>query len=115
MPKRHVDYDGEGCPAEAALELIRGKWKGAVLYHLMAGEPVRFNALRRFLPTVSQRILTKSLREMEADGLISRTVHAEVPPRVDYALTDRGRALVPAIQALAGFGQDWVLEGRRAA
>lgn len=115
MPKRHVDYDGEGCPAEAALELIRGKWKGAVLYHLMAGQPVRFNALRRFLPTVSQRILTKSLRELEADGLITRTVYAEVPPRVDYTLTDRGRALVPSIRALAGFGQNWVLPASRAA
>ncbi|MEM7709479.1 MAG: helix-turn-helix domain-containing protein [Pseudomonadota bacterium] len=102
---RHDGYDcNEGCPVEAALELIGQKWKGIALWHLSHGT-LRFTQLKRAAGTVTQRMLTKQLRELEADGLVRRTVHAEVPPRVEYALTERGRTLVPILTALRDWGQ----------
>lgn len=101
---RHDRFDcSPGCAVEATLSLIDGKWKGVVLYHLMSGT-LRFNEIRRKLPNVTQRMLTNQLRELEADGLITRTVFAQVPPRVDYDLSERGRTLEPVILALKVWG-----------
>jgi len=97
--------DGK-CPVETALELIDGKWKGVALYHLL-GETLRFNELRRRIPQVTQRVLTKQLRELERDGLLTRTVFAEVPPRVEYRLTELGESLKPIILALRQWGADY--------
>lgn len=103
---RHAEPDcSPGCPVEAVLNLIDGKWKGVILYHLLEGT-MRFNELGRRLKTITQRMLTKQLRELEADGLISRTVFPVVPPRVDYALTDRGRSLAPIILAMKRWGDE---------
>lgn len=105
MPKaRHKRLDcSPGCAVEAVLALIDGKWKGVVLYHLLGGT-LRFNEIRRRLPNVTQRMLTNQLRELEADGLVLRTVFAQVPPRVDYSLTAHGRSLEPVIMALKTWG-----------
>lgn len=101
---RHDRLDcSPGCAVEATLTLIDGKWKGVILFHLLDGT-LRFNEIRRKLPSVTQRMLTHQLREMEADGLISRTVFPQVPPRVDYALTERGRSLQPVLMALKQWG-----------
>lgn len=101
---RHERLDcSPGCAVEATLTLIDGKWKGVVLYHLLSGT-LRFNEIRRKLPSVTQRMLTHQLRELEADGLISRVVFPQVPPRVDYSLTERGRSLEPVIMALKAWG-----------
>ncbi len=101
---RHESYDcNPGCPVEATLSVIDGKWKGVILYHLMSGT-MRFNEIRRKVPRVTQRMLTNQLRELEADGLINRTIFPQVPPRVDYSLTDRGRSLELVILALKGWG-----------
>ncbi|KMO40474.1 hypothetical protein VQ02_07500 [Methylobacterium variabile] len=105
-----------GCAVEATLQLIDGKWKGVILYHLLAEVPapegaLRFNALRRRLPNVTQRMLTNQLRELEADGLVHRTVYAEVPPRVEYRLTERGRTLEPVIRALKAWGDTHAMPG----
>jgi len=97
-----------GCPVEATLSLLDGKWKGVILFHLME-RTLRFNELRRRLPSVTQRMLTKQLRELEESGLISRTVFPVVPPRVDYALTPLGETLQPVIQSLAAWGNENVL------
>lgn len=103
---RHERFDcSPGCAVEAALQFIDGKWKGVILYHLLAGT-MRFNEIRRAIPSVTQRMLTNQLRELEADGLIVRTVYAEVPPKVEYSLTERGRTLEPVLLALKAWGSD---------
>lgn len=100
----HSKYDCNlGCPVEATLEVIGGKWKGVILYHLLS-ETMRFNQLRRSMPEVTQRILTRQLRELEADNLISRKVYAEVPPKVEYSMTEYGKTLAPIIHALQAWG-----------
>ena len=105
MPRiRHQRLDcSPGCPVEGTLDPIDGKWKGVVLYHLFEGT-LRFNEIRRRLPNVTQRMLTNQLRELEADGLIIRKVYAQVPPRVEYSLSSRGRTLRPVIKALKAWG-----------
>lgn len=101
---RFSRYDcSPGCPVEAALEQIGGKWKGVVLYHLADGTK-RFNELSRLAGSVTQRTLTKQLRELETDGIISRTVYPVVPPKVEYALTPKGESLIPIIMALRDWG-----------
>ncbi len=104
---RRQRYDGydcsDGCPVEAALELIGGKWKGLALYHLMEG-PVRFMALKRQIGGVTQRVLTKQLRELEANGLVRREVFPVVPPKVEYSLTDKGQSLREIVMALRDWG-----------
>jgi DNA-binding HxlR family transcriptional regulator len=103
-PRAKLVSNFPGCPVEAALTFIDGKWKGVLLYHLFSGTQ-RFNGLRRKLPTITQRMLTKQLRELEAAGLVSRTVHPVVPPHVDYDLTPLGRSLEPVITALEVWGR----------
>ncbi len=100
----HAKYDcNPGCPVEAALEIIGGKWKGVILYHLLS-ETMRFNELRRLMPEVTQRMLTKQLRELEADNVISRKVYPEVPPKVEYSMTKYGMTLAPVIHSLQQWG-----------
>jgi DNA-binding HxlR family transcriptional regulator len=108
-PRAKLTNTFPGCPVESALSFIDGKWKGVILYHLMTEGTLRFNELRRRLPSVTQRMLTKQLRELEEAGLLSRTVFPVVPPRVDYALTRRGESLRPVIMALKAWGDENVL------
>ena len=96
---------GPGCPVEVTLDLIDGKWKGVILYHLQEGR-LRFGELRKRLPGITQRMLTKQLRALEQDDLIIRKVYAEVPPRVDYELSETGLRLRPVIDALQAWGED---------
>lgn len=99
------------CPIEATLDLIDGKWKVVILYNLKDG-PVRFNALRRSLAGITQRMLTKQLRELEQAGLILRQVYAEVPPRVEYRLSPLGATMKPVFLALKTWGETY-LKGRK--
>jgi DNA-binding HxlR family transcriptional regulator len=85
------------------MDVIGGKWKGVVLYHLLDG-PVRFNELNRQVGNVTQRVLTKQLRELEADGLVWREVFPVVPPKVEYSLTEKGESLREIILALRDWG-----------
>src|SRR6185369_17662165 len=93
-----------GCAVEVTLDLIDGKWKGVILYHLQGGSQ-RFGELRRLMPSITQRMLTKQLRALEDDGLIVRKVYAEVPPRVEYRLSEVGESLRPVIEVLRTWGE----------
>jgi len=105
---RSEDDDcSRGCPVEAALERIGGKWKGIALYHLLEGTK-RYNELKKDVGNVSQRMLTKQLRELETDGLIVRKVYPVVPPHVEYSLSDKGRTLEPILLALRDWGESYV-------
>ncbi len=90
---RHSTYKcNNGCPVETTLEIIGGKWKGVILYHLLE-RAYRFGELKRAMQGITQRMLTKQLRELEADGIVNRKVYAEVPPKVEYSLTEVGESL----------------------
>lgn len=108
-PRAKLTGNFPGCPVESALSLLDGKWKGVILYHLINEGVLRFNELRRHIPSVTQRMLTKQLRELEEAGLISRTVFPVVPPRVDYALTPLGDTMKPVISALKSWGDAHVV------
>ena len=92
------------CPMEATLDLIGGKWKSVILFRLNEGTK-RFSELGRLLPRITPRMLTQQLRDLERDGLVSRKIYAEVPPRVEYSLTDTGRTLQPVLDALKAWGE----------
>jgi DNA-binding HxlR family transcriptional regulator len=108
MPLKHRSLTcSPGCAVEATLDLIDGKWKGLILYHLLQGTR-RFNELRRLLPNVTQRMLTTQLREMEMNGIIVRTVYPQVPPRVDYSVSELGQSLSPVISALKAWADQHI-------
>lgn len=94
------------CPVATTVQLIGSKWKLLIIRNLRA-RPWRFNELRKDLEGISQKVLTDSLREMEADGIITRTVYPEVPPRVEYALSPLGETLGPILDAMAQWGNDY--------
>lgn len=87
------------CPVAQTVALIGGKWKPYLVFNLMLGAK-RFSELQRIMPKISDRMLTRSLRELEQDGLIQRTVHAEVPVKVVYSLSSDGRSLVPILESM---------------
>ena len=94
------------CPVVTTVQLIGSKRKLLILRNLMQ-RPWRFNELRRDLEGISQKVLTDSLRSMEEDGILTRTVYPEVPPRVEYALSGLGQSLRPIIEAMAEWGQNY--------
>ncbi|GGE37543.1 putative HTH-type transcriptional regulator YdeP [Agaricicola taiwanensis] len=102
---KNVPYGcAPGCPVEQTLAVMGGKWKGVILYHLLDGT-MRFNELMRQIPSVTQRMLTRQLRELESAGLVRRTVYPVVPPRVEYDLTDLGRSLEAIVRAMRDWGE----------
>lgn len=94
------------CPVETTLMLIGDKWKVLILRELLDGTK-RFGELKKAIGSVSQKVLTAQLRDMEAKGLLTRTVYAEVPPRVEYTLTDLGYSLKPILDAMWTWGEDY--------
>jgi len=98
-----------GCPVEAALEVLGGKWKGLILYHLR-DDTRRFNELKRLIPDITQRMLTKQLRELEADKIVHREIFQEIPPKVEYSLTTFGLTLTPVLKALQEWGIEYLEE-----
>lgn len=85
---------------EQALKILEGRWKLLILFQLFGGKLKRFSDLERLIPAISQKMLIQQLRQMEADGVVRRIVHHQVPPKVEYGLTDWGQALCPALDAL---------------
>ncbi|MFP2911473.1 winged helix-turn-helix transcriptional regulator [Pyxidicoccus sp. 3LFB2] len=90
---------------EEALKVLEGRWKMVILFHLFARPVLRFSELERAIPAVSQKMLAQQLRELERDGIVQRTIHPQVPPRVEYTLTQVGQALCPALDALLQWGK----------
>ncbi len=107
---RAQGFEPDHCPVEETVRVVAGRWKPLILFHLLDA-PKRFNALRRLIPKVTQRMLTQHLRELAADGLIGRAVRLTLPPQVEYALTPHGRSLIPVLEAMA----DWGFAARRRA
>jgi DNA-binding HxlR family transcriptional regulator len=100
--RKTVDYGG---PVAATLDVIGGRWKVVILSHLIHEGTHRFAVLRRKIPSISERMLTQQLRELEGDGIVQRKVYAEVPPKVEYSLTDYGKTLRPITAVMCEWGQ----------
>ena len=100
------DQSLPACPVEVTLTLISNKWKVLILRDLLTGTK-RFGELKKSIGTVTQKVLTAQLREMEASGLLTRTDYAEVPPRVEYALTELGLSLKPILDSMQAWGSDY--------
>jgi DNA-binding HxlR family transcriptional regulator len=96
-----IEWNGKGyhCPVEVSMDVLCGKWKCLMLWHLHDG-PKRYMELEKIVPGVSQKMLTQQLKELERDGLLIRTVYPEVPPRVEYTLTDLGNSAFPILEMM---------------
>lgn len=90
---------------EGAIQMLEGRWKLVILFHLFGGNTLRFSDLERAIPAVSQKMLSQQLRQLEQDGIVARTVHAQVPPKVEYHLTDWGQSLCPALDELLAWAE----------
>lgn len=101
-PGKERDYTPASAAdgVEQALKILEGRWKLVILFHLFGGKLLRFSELERAIPAISQKMLIQQLRQMETDGVVRRIVHHQVPPKVEYGLTDWGQALCPALDAL---------------
>ena len=95
------------CPVETTLSLIGSKWQVLIIRDLVANGTMRFKELQRSIGKISQKVLTSNLRTMEAQGLVHREVFAEVPPRVEYSLTELGQSLKPVLDALQAWGEEY--------
>ncbi|MGN0550659.1 MAG: winged helix-turn-helix transcriptional regulator [Oscillospiraceae bacterium] len=106
MNEQKIVQELPACPVETTLTLIGDKWKVLILRDLLTGTK-RFGELKKSIGSVSQKVLTAQLRDMEAKGLVNRKVYAEVPPRVEYSLTELGQSLKPILDAMWNWGEDY--------
>ena len=104
LKRRRRTAHRTGCAVEATISVIGGVWKPVILFHLLDGK-LRFNAICRFTPAATPRMITLQLRELEADGIISRIIYPEVPPKVEYELTELGRSLAPVLVSMCKWGE----------
>lgn len=98
----------EDCPVKKALELISGKWNTRVLYELILGDTMRFGELRKVIPDISNTMLSATLKELEARGLVNRRQFNEIPPHVEYSLAESGKALIPVFDAIGEWGERYL-------
>ncbi|MDD3222001.1 MAG: transcriptional regulator [Clostridia bacterium] len=96
------------CPVTPVISMLQGKWKLQIIYELCIKDPVRFGELKKMLRTITNTMLTNALRELEADGLIDRVQYNEIPPRVEYSLTEKGRDLLPVFYAMSQWGFKYI-------
>ncbi|AUJ30491.1 winged helix-turn-helix transcriptional regulator [Liquorilactobacillus hordei] len=102
--KRHVYNCQEGCPVESTLQIISGKWKAVILYHLIKNKICHFGELQRTMKDCSRRMLVLQLKELEIDGIIEKTIYPVMPPKTDYKLTSFGKTLIPVIKSMEEWG-----------
>ena len=99
-----MNIEPELCKVENALEIIVGKWKPIILLHLLKNGTMRFSELKRSVPNITQKMLTKNLRELEEEYIIDRVVYPQVPPKVEYSITEYGKELEPILNAMHEWG-----------
>lgn len=95
------------CSFEITIDLIGGKWKPLIIWHLGTKGTKRFNELKRLMPKITQKMLTQQLRELESDNLVQRKVYTQVPPKVEYSLTDLGKSLMPILSKMCNWGEEY--------
>jgi DNA-binding HxlR family transcriptional regulator len=101
---RNVEYH---CHMELTLEMIGGKWKSLIVWHL-AEKTLRFSELKKTLPNITQKMLTQQLRKLEEDGLVKRFIYTQIPPKVEYSLTDDGKTLLPILNSMYQWGINYI-------
>jgi DNA-binding HxlR family transcriptional regulator len=102
------------CSVELTLQVIGGKWKPIIIYRLGQDGTLRFSEMKRAIPNITQKMLTQQLRELESDGVVHRKVYPQVPPKVEYSLTEMGKTVMPVISSLCEWGHDyerWAVAG----
>ncbi len=104
--------DADNCPVRNVLDRIGDKWSMLVILVLEEGETLRFGEIHKVIGTISQKMLTVTLKSLEADGLVSRQVYAQIPPKVEYELTERGKSLLPHLHGLLGWAKENQIEIR---
>lgn len=104
-----IQHENDSCPIARTVQLVGDVWTLLIIRDLLSGCK-RFGALQQSLQGISPKTLTERLRNLEAAGLVSRRAYAEIPPRVEYSLTEKGRALAPIIEAMAAYGREWLTE-----
>lgn len=103
--KRKIENGEFNCEKELTLSLISGKWKVIIIYHLGTEGILRFSEIKRLLPKITHKVLTTQIRELEEDGIVHRKVYPEVPPRVEYSLTNLGESLMPIVLMMYEWGK----------
>ena len=111
--KKTFIFDENNCPVTATMKVLGGKWKPILINAIYFTTPARFGELKRSVTGITQSMLTQQLRELEEDGIISRKIYAEIPPKVEYTLTEFGLTLSPVIQTMAKWGEEYKLNKQK--
>lgn len=111
--KKKFIFDEDTCPVTATMKVLGGKWKPILINAIYFTAPARFGELKRSVIGITQSMLTQQLRELEDDGIISRKIYAEIPPKVEYTLTEFGLTLSPVIQTMATWGEEFKLNKQK--
>ena len=106
---KNLVFDENSCPVTATMQVLGGKWKSILINAIYLTAPARFGELKRSVKGITQSMLTAQLRELEEDGIISRKIYAEIPPRVEYTLTELGLSLSPIILSMSEWGKQYRL------
>jgi len=110
---KNLVFDENSCPVTATMQVLGGKWKAILINAIYLTSPARFGELKRSIKGITQSMLTQQLRELEDDGLISRKIYAEIPPRVEYTLTEFGLTLSPIMQSMAKWGEEFRIKKQK--
>ena len=111
--EKKIIFDENSCPVTATMKVLGGKWKPILINAIYLTAPARFGELKRSVKGITQSMLTQQLRELEDDGLISRKIYAEIPPRVEYTLTEFGLTLSPIMQSMAKWGEEYRMKKQK--
>jgi DNA-binding HxlR family transcriptional regulator len=114
VTKKTFIFDEDNCPVTATMKVLGGKWKPILINAIYFTAPARFGELKRSVIGITQSMLTQQLRELEDDGIISRKIYAEIPPKVEYTLTEFGLTLSPVIQTMAKWGETYKMKKQKA-